>query len=90
MLAMLVRERSSFAVRPISMSLRTLCATRLLMLLPLILPAAVQAQFNYTTNSGTITITLYTGSDGVVAIPDTINGLSVASIGDGRSLTIPA
>ena len=30
----------------------------------LMVPAAVQAQFNYTTNNDTITITGYTGADG--------------------------
>src|SRR6266446_4190095 len=48
----------------------------------LALPAVVQAQFNYTTNNGAITITAYTGPGGVVTIPDTINGLPVTSIGD--------
>jgi len=38
-------------------------------------PVAVQAQFNYTTNKGTITITGYFGTDPVVAIPSTIDGL---------------
>src|ERR1700690_1141894 len=47
----------------------------------LALPAAVQAQFIYTTNNGTITITGYTGPGGAVAIPDTISGLPVTSIG---------
>jgi hypothetical protein len=46
-----------------------------------VLPAMAQAQFRYTTNSGTITITKYTGSGGDVTIPNTINGLSVTSIG---------
>jgi len=42
----------------------------------------VQAKdFNYTTNNGTITITGYTGSGGVVTIPSTIHGLPVTSIG---------
>jgi hypothetical protein len=41
-----------------------------------------QAQFNYSTNNGTITITQYTGVGGAVTIPDTIDGLSVTSIGD--------
>jgi len=41
----------------------------------------VQAQFNSTTNDGTITITGYFGSGGDVTIPDTINGLSVTIIG---------
>ena len=48
----------------------------------LALPAAVQAQYNYTANSGTITITGYTGPGGAVTIPSTINGLPVTSIGD--------
>jgi BspA type Leucine rich repeat region (6 copies) len=51
-------------------------------LMLLALPAAVQAQFNFTTNNGTITITQYTGSGGDVTIPDTINGLRVTTIGD--------
>ena len=46
------------------------------------LPAAVQAQYNYTTNNGAITITGYTGPGGAVTIPGTINGLPVTSIGD--------
>jgi len=52
------------------------------------MPAAVQAQFTYTTNNGTITITGYAGSGGVgaVTIPGTINGLPVTSIGNMRSL----
>ena len=49
-------------------------------LLLLMLPAAMQAQYTYTTNKDTITITKYTGTDSVVIIPDTINGLPVASI----------
>ena len=62
----------------------------------LILPTAVQAQFSYTTNNGTITITGYTGPGGAVAIPDTINGRAVTRIGDHAfnsgsltSVTIP-
>jgi hypothetical protein len=54
----------------------------LALLLLLTLPAAVQAQFTYTTNNGTITITGYTGSNGVVMIPDSIADLPVTSIGD--------
>ena len=47
---------------------------------------------NYTTNSGTITITGYTGSGGDVTIPSTINGLPFTCIADQafvgcRSLT---
>jgi hypothetical protein len=44
------------------------------------LPGAVKAQFNYTTNRGTIIITKYTGSDSAVTIPSTINGLPVVSL----------
>ena len=62
--------------------LRTACALRLLLLLLLTLPAVVQAQFRYTTNNGTITITGYAGPGGAVVIPDTINGLPVTRVGD--------
>jgi hypothetical protein len=63
----------------------------------LILPDVVQAQFYYTTNNGTITITGYTAPGGAVAIPDTINGLPVTRIGEAAfeyhtsltSITIP-
>jgi hypothetical protein len=55
-----------------------------------------QAQFDYTTNNGTITIMGYTGTNPVVVIPDTITGLPVTAIGDSAfgyesltSVTIP-
>jgi hypothetical protein len=55
-------------------------------LLPLILlialPAAAKAQFNFTSDNGTITITGYTDSNAVVRIPTAIAGLPVTSIGD--------
>ena len=62
----------------------------LLGFLLLTLPAAVQAQFNYTNDSGTITITSYTGpgspgnpGSGVsVSVPSTIGALPVKRIGD--------
>ena len=57
-------------------AMRTFCRTLLPVLL-LALPAAVQAQFTYTTNKGTITITGYTGPGGGVTIPSTITGLPV-------------
>ena len=64
---------------------KTICAFGLLLYL-LALPAAVQAQYKYTTTNGGITITGYTGPGGDVAIPDrfpnTTNGLPVTSIGD--------
>ena len=49
----------------------------------LVLPAAVQAQFAFTTNNGALTIAKYTGDGGDVTIPDTTNGLLVTAIGDG-------
>ena len=56
--------------------------TRLIVLLLLILPAMVHAQFNYTDNGdGTCTITGYTGTGGAVTIPGIINGLTTTSIG---------
>ena len=61
-------------------AMRTFCRTLLPVLL-LALPAAVQAQFTYTTNKGTITITGYTGPGGGVTIPSTITGLPVTDIG---------
>ena len=64
---------------------RTPGAARLLvrlMFLMVTLPACLYAQFDYITNNGAITITGYTGSDGVVAIPSTMAGLPVTSIGD--------
>jgi hypothetical protein len=44
-------------------------------------PAIVEAQFNYTVTNQTITITAYTGTNSVVAVPSTIDGLPVTSIG---------
>jgi hypothetical protein len=52
----------------------------LLGLLLLAAPAA-QAQFTYTTNNGTITITGYTGPGGAVTNPSAINGLAVTIVG---------
>ena len=46
------------------------------------LGGAVQAQFTFATNQGTLTLTGYTGSGGVVIIPETVNGLPVVAIGD--------
>ena len=53
------------------------------LLLLLLLPITIHAQFNYTTNDDdTITITRYTGPGGDVTIPNAMNGLPVTSIGD--------
>jgi len=57
------------------------------LLLLLALAGVAQAQFAYTTNDGTITLTKYTGAGGLVNIPDTITGLPVTGIGDGASIT---
>jgi len=51
------------------------------MVLLLALPVTVRAQFTYTNINGAITITGYTGSNGVVEVPDWINGYPVRSIG---------
>ena len=61
------------------------------LLLLLALPVVAQAQFDFTTNSGAITITSYTGPGGAVTIPATTNGYPVTSVGanafSGTSLT---
>ena len=44
------------------------------------LPAAVHAQFTFTTNNGTITITGYVGNPVSLVIPGTTNGYPVTSI----------
>src|SRR5690349_10424788 len=60
---------------------RSISASWILPLL-LTLPAAVEAQFTFTTNiDGTLNIAKYTGSGGAVTIPSTTNGLPVTSIG---------
>ena len=71
----------------------------LLGLLLLAAPAAVQAQYKYTTNSDgiSLTITGYTGPPWAVTIPTNINGLTVTNIGTNAfnyhtnltSVTIP-
>jgi len=43
---------------------------------------AVRGQWTWETNNGTITITKYAGSGGVVVVPAEITGLRVTSIGD--------
>jgi hypothetical protein len=76
---------------------RSVCGSWLVALLLLLaLPAVLQAQFTFTTNSGTITITGYTGPGGAVTLPSAINGLPVTCIAqyafahsDLSSLTIP-
>lgn len=51
------------------------------LLLLLALTTLLQAQFNYTTSGGGVTITGYTGPGGDVIIPDSLDGLPVTGIG---------
>lgn len=51
-----------------------------LLLLAVLLPRIVNAQFTYTVNNNAVTITAYTGPAGAVIIPSTIIGLPVVSI----------
>ena len=67
---------------------RLACCLRLPLLLPVLTavlvlatPVAVQAQFYYMVINQMVTITGYTGTNDVVVIPSTINGLPVTSIG---------
>ena len=74
----------------------------LLAWLLLVQPAAVQAQYGYSTNGdgsiyaystnadGSVTIVAYTGPPWVVAIPSHINSLTVTAIGDGQDVVFPA
>jgi hypothetical protein len=70
-----------FALTSITMKAKYDLFTICLLGLMLFLPAAVQAQFVYTTTNDTITITGYTGTAGEVSIPASINGLPVTGIG---------
>ena len=65
--------------------LRTSGATQFVPLLLLLAPpVAVQAQdYSYTTGNGQVTITGFAGPGGAVAIPSTIDGLPVTTIGSG-------
>ena len=54
----------------------------LLMIVLLATAATVQAQYHYTTSNGTVIITGYAGTGGVVSIPNAINGLPVTRIGN--------
>jgi hypothetical protein len=55
----------------------------------LALPFAGEAQFTFTTNNGVLTITDYTGSNTLVAIPAQTNGHPVAAIGDSAFAYLP-
>src|SRR6185295_14891090 len=68
-----------------------------LMMGALLVTPSLQAQFTYTANGGSVTITGYTGPGGNVTIPGTITGMPVTMIADGafqnqtniNSITIP-
>ncbi len=68
--------------------LKATCASGLLLLA---VPLLAQAQFTYTTNDGSITITGYAGPGGPLTIPPVITGLPVTGIGtnafEGAQLT---
>jgi hypothetical protein len=59
-------------------SFRQCCLTLLFLL---VLPVAVRAQFTYTTNGSSVTITGYTGPGGAIVIPNSTNGHTVTGIG---------
>lgn len=67
-------------------AVRTAWAAVLVLLWLSALPAAVQAQFNYSGYKGTIVITGYYGTNSDVDIPTSIEGLPVRSIGSGAFL----
>lgn len=62
------------------------------------LPAAIQAQFTFTTTNGSLMLTGYSGSDRSVLVPASTNGVTVGLIGSGAfvsnssifSISIPA
>ena len=66
--------------------MKTRCAliqAFLLGVLLLAVPSAVQAQYNFTTNTdGSLNISGYNGSDSVLMIPSVTNSLSITSIGN--------
>lgn len=67
--------------------LRTIYDWRLPRVLLLVaLPGATNAQFEYTVDNGSVSVTAYTGADVDVIVPNTIEGLPVASIGPSAFL----
>lgn len=46
-----------------------------------VLPAAAHAQFTFTTNSGALTLTGYSGTSAAVTVPSSTNGMSVVRFG---------
>ena len=64
--------------------LRRICLT--LLALVCIAPLVAEAQFEFATNNGTLTITLYTGPPGPVVIPAKTNGMPINCIGESAFL----
>jgi len=82
-------QRLTHHAQPAVSSLKNIKTSRplLLVLLLLAAPAAVQAQFTYTTDAGAITTRWLHRAWGSVANPATINGLPVSSIGTNAFVT---
>ena len=84
----IMNQQKTNSMRPVLLGLLLMAA-----------PAAMQGQYDYTTNSDgiSITITGYIGAGGAVTIPTNITNLTVTSIGEGAfeeitnltSVTIP-
>ncbi len=66
---------------PISRHLGILTTLSLFLWAVGLLSSVQAADYTYTTNNGTVTITRYIGPGGAVTIPDQIGGLPVTSIG---------
>lgn len=61
---------------------------RLLMAGFLLLPFSADAQFQFATNNGVLTITQYTGPGGAVVIPSTVDSMPVVTIGENSFLQV--
>ena len=75
--------------RPMNTMTTTIARFALVSLLLLTVPGMVEAQYNYTTINGTVTITGYYGPGGALTIPSTIIGQPVTGIGAGVFLNCP-
>jgi len=62
----------------------------LLVIALLVSTVPMRAQFNYTTNNNTLTLTQYTGSGGAVVIPNTVGALPVTAVGSAAFYQVSA